>query len=145
MLIKRRNLICIGCENIAFFRVKSRSGQAACFGARPHTSDCSYASPETERDEYGGGDEDIINNPGKRIVIDLNFDAVGRNTDIEQPNSNQGSQGRGNHISGGQRPDAKMRRSLNALLKCLINCDNYRNSDQIIEVAGKRIGLQTFL
>jgi hypothetical protein len=34
LLIKRRKLICIGCENIAFFRIKSRSGQAACFGAR---------------------------------------------------------------------------------------------------------------
>ncbi|MEE9337748.1 MAG: hypothetical protein V3U87_06685 [Methylococcaceae bacterium] len=137
LLIKRRNLICVRCENIAFFRIKSTSGQAACFGARPHASDCSFASAETLRDEYGGGDEDIINNPGKYIVIDLDFDAVDKNINIEQLNTNQATQGRGNHIGSGQRPDAKMHRQLSTLLRNLINSEQFRNSDQIIEVAGK--------
>lgn len=42
--IKKRYLICKECGAPAYFRKASKSGQAACFGARPHKDHCSLGT-----------------------------------------------------------------------------------------------------
>jgi hypothetical protein len=134
---KRKNLVCTECEADAFFRKASRSGQAACFGARPHIDGCSFASPETQTAEAEGGDEDIVHNPGQIIEIDLNFGTAAQNVDVEPNNNDERGQGRGRHIGRGTRPNANMHRRLSTLLRNLINSNEFRNSNQQIELEGK--------
>lgn len=135
---KRRNLICIKCEKDAFFRKASRSGQAACFGARPHEDDCLFASAETQQVEELGGDEDRIINPGEPIVIDLNYGAaVVRNVDVKPSSPSGDNDARGRHIGQRPRPNAKKNRRLSTLLRNLINSDTFRTSQQLIEFEGK--------
>ncbi|EOX3463617.1 hypothetical protein ACPFUY_003637 [Vibrio cholerae] len=130
---KRQNLVCTECEKDAFFRKASRTGQATCFGARPHEADCSFASAETQRVENEGGDEDRIRNPGLNIVIDLNYGAAPRvNTDVEPNNQEGGNEGRGRHVGNSPRPNANMQRRLSTLLRNLINSEEFRNSHQQI-------------
>lgn len=133
---KRQNLVCTECGKDAFFRKASRTGQAACFGARPHEADCSFASAETQRVENEGGDEDRLRNPGQNIVIDLNYGAASRvNVDVE-PNDQEGaSEGRGRHVGNRPRPNANMQRRLSTLLRNLINSEEFRNSQQQITLA----------
>ncbi|MBD1559873.1 hypothetical protein HC752_23370 [Vibrio sp. S9_S30] len=133
---KRQNLVCTECEKDAFFRKASRTGQAACFGARPHEADCSFASAETQRVENEGGDEDRLRNPGQNIVIDLNYGAAPRvNVDVE-PNDQEGAnEGRGRHVGNRPRPNANMQRRLSTLLRNLINSEEFRNSQQQITLA----------
>ncbi|QPP31188.1 hypothetical protein I6A80_003645 [Pseudomonas aeruginosa] len=45
---KRKHLVCIECQAVAFFRKASRNGQAACFGAFPHLPGCSLALSDTQ-------------------------------------------------------------------------------------------------
>jgi hypothetical protein len=135
---KRQNLVCTECQADAFFRKASRSGQAACFGARPHIESCSFASPETQTVEAEGGDEDIVHNPGQIIEIDLNFGAATTNVDIEQNENDDLGQGRaGRHIGRGKRPNTHMHRRLSSLLRNLINSYEFRSSHQKIELEGK--------
>jgi hypothetical protein len=135
---KRQSLVCIECEADAFFRKESRSGQAACFGARPHVDGCTFASPATETTEAEGGDEDIIRNPGQIIEIDLNFGAAPVNVDINPNVDEEGAQGRGGrHVGRGARPNANMQRRLSTLLRNLINSNEFRGSNQQIELAGR--------
>jgi hypothetical protein len=46
---KRKYLVCIECQAVAFFRKASRNGQAAYFGAFPHVKDCLFARSDTQR------------------------------------------------------------------------------------------------
>jgi hypothetical protein len=135
---KRQCLICTECGESAFFRKASSSGQAACFGARPHKEDCSFASAETQRIEHDGGDEDKIKNLGQNIIIDLNYGAKPKtNTDIDQSANENGSGARGNHVGNNPRPNAHMQRRLSTLLKNLINSSDFRNSTQTISLEDK--------
>lgn len=134
---KRQNLVCTECQADAFFRKASRSGQAACFGARPHIEGCSFASPETQTAEAEGGDEDVIHNPGQIIEIDLNFGAAPQNVDIDPNEDDVRGQGRGRHVGRGARPNAHMHRRLSTLLRTLINSNEFRYSDQQIELNGR--------
>lgn len=131
---KRRNLICTKCGKEAFFRKSSRSGQAACFGARPHADGCFFASAETQQVDDEGGDEDRINNPGQRILIDLNYGAAPtRNVDVKPSAPSGDNDGRGRHVGHNPRPNANMQRRLSTLLRNLINSDTFRLSQQLIE------------
>ncbi|PSV14620.1 hypothetical protein [Photobacterium kishitanii] len=130
---KRQNLVCTECEKDAFFRKASRTGQAACFGARPHESDCSFASAETQRVENEAGDEDRIRNPGQNIIIDLNYGAAPRvNVDVDPNDQGGNNEGRGRHVGNRPRPNANMQRRLSTLLRTLINSEEFRGSLQQI-------------
>lgn len=135
---KRKNLVCTECQAEAFFRKPSRSGQAACFGARPHINGCSHASPETQTVHAERGDEDIIHNSGQIIEIDLNFGAAApTNVDVLPGEDNGRGQGRGRHVGQGARPNANTHRRLSTLLRNLINSSEFRNSGQQIELEGR--------
>ena len=130
---KRQNLVCTECEKDAFFRKASRTGQAACFGARPHEADCSFASVETQRVENEGGDEDRLINPGQNIIIDLNYGAAPRiNVHVDTNDQEGDNEGRGRHVGNRPRPNANMQRRLSTLLRNLINSEEFRGSPQQI-------------
>lgn len=65
-------LECIVCGNQAFFRKRSVSGQAACFGARPHSEDCELATQSSEEGERAEAIERFIReNPGNHFELKL--------------------------------------------------------------------------
>jgi len=134
---KRRFLVCPECNGPAFFRKASRSGQAACFGARPHEDGCTLAASEYERNDTGlGDDQDILENPGQRIVIDFNFGAQPADKHNDPDESyNVGGRG-GRFVGDGERPNAEMHRRLSTILRNLIMSEQFRTSRQIIEIVG---------
>lgn len=134
---KRRLLACDECGGPAFFRKASRSGRAACFGARPHADGCELAAQDHEQHFDGQGDDlDAINNPAERIVVDLNFGAQEHQNNVA-PNGNGGRPGRAAQYLGvGPRPDARMHRRLSSLLRTLIDSREFRTSQQLIEING---------
>lgn len=129
----RRHLLCPRCLGAGYYRKPARSGQAACFGARPHADYCDMTGPES-RTCLGDGlaDDDIVNS-GERIEVDFDF---GAQTFIHVaepcPDSTYGrvAQGAG---QGGQRTHARQRR-LSTLLKNLMFSEDFRHSEQLISV-----------
>lgn len=133
---KRRFLVCPECSGPAFFRKASRSGQAACFGARPHEEGCTLAAAEYEQNDNGpGDDQDILENPGQRIILDLNFGASNDSHNDTDAMPNPGGRG-GRFIGGGTRPDATMHRRLSTILRNLMVSGEFRTSRQIVEISG---------
>lgn len=134
---KRRFLQCSGCNATAFFRKASRSGRAACFGARPHVEGCNLAAFDHEPIDGQGHDEDELNNPGDRIAVDLNY-----GSHIRQPRpvvpGDGGAVNRGRRfVGGGARPDARAHRRLSTLLRTLLEVPAFSQSAQILEIEGR--------
>lgn len=132
--IKRRHLICIKCGARAIFVKEARSGQGPHFRARPHL-DCALAAPELEQGEGGGDDKDMLRNPGDHILLDLRYGAA------EQLNGDLGGAGEGGtrggqHVGHGGGARAVSRRRLRPVLKNLIFSEEFRDSDQTIELPG---------
>lgn len=77
LLHKRQLLICPECGGPAYFRKASKSGQVACFGARPHAQGCILAASDHLQiiNDGQGEDQEIFEESGKTIVIDLNYGA----------------------------------------------------------------------
>jgi hypothetical protein len=133
----RQQLSCPECRGPAFFRKASRSGRAACFGARPHRLGCSLATEDTERVIEGEStDLDVLNNPAERIVVDLGFG--GHSQEVHgNPNDAHGRSGRTQrYIGGNHRPDARMHRRLSSLLRTLVEAPNFSESQQLLEISG---------
>lgn len=133
---KRMALECRECGGPAFFRKASRSGQAACFGARPHQPNCTLAATDYEQNDSGlGDDQDALKNPGERIILDLNFGAG--NESHNNPDEPSTPGGRGGRFSGSEtRADAVMHRRLSTILSHLVVSEQFRTSLQTIEVPG---------
>ncbi|MFW5450813.1 MAG: hypothetical protein ACKE9I_04360 [Methylophagaceae bacterium] len=136
---KRRFLQCAECGGPAYFRKASRSGQAACFGARPHKPGCSFATPEHSLSDDGQGDEqDRLINSGETIVIDLNFESTSESqTKAKNIDGTPSSRRRlGSFLGDGSRPESKMHRRLSSLLLNLTGGTNFHESNQILEIEG---------
>lgn len=134
---KRRFLVCIGCGGPAYFTKASRSGRAACFGARPHTDGCLEAAPKYEVDPDGRGeDQDQLKNPAHRITVDFAFGAGPKPEVREDDSSFPNSGRRGRFQTGESRPDAKSKRRLSSLLRQLMEIENFSQSEQILEIDG---------
>jgi hypothetical protein len=68
----RLELSCIACDGPAFFRKASSSGQAACFGARPHAKGCQLATLPTEQAAHVEAvEKDVRTNPGRLFDLKL--------------------------------------------------------------------------
>lgn len=68
----RLALQCIQCGAQAFFRKRSVSGQAACFGARPHAEDCELATQTSDEGERAEAVEKFVReNPGGHFDLQL--------------------------------------------------------------------------
>lgn len=127
----RRQLVCPECNGPAFFRKESTSGQAACFGARPHANKCSLAAVDSSLGGLSGPDKEERINNGERIEIDFKYGAgpvVHPSADADEDPS-----GRGGRFRGGQRSStAVTHRRLSTLLKNLMLSEDFRTSDQLI-------------
>lgn len=134
---KRRALVCDVCGHEAYFRKASTRGQDACFGARPHAPGCSAAAPESGQVQAGGDEQDILDNPGDTIVLDLDYGAHDIvNPGPDQPGGNAGGRG-GRYTGQGARPSARTRRRLRPILRNLIYSDQFRESSQTIEIPNR--------
>lgn len=132
----RRHLVCVKCKTTAYFRKEAKSGQGPCFGARPHAS-CPLATPESVRGVGSGGEQDILYNPGTRIVID---EAQGGGPIVNgEPGgkSGAGSSGGGRFTGTGSRQNAVSHRRLRPLLKNLIYLPAFRTSAIYVELPGR--------
>jgi len=135
---KRRLLRCPECDGPAFFRKASRSGRAACFGARPHVDGCELAAPEQEpQDDGPGTDQDALHNPGERIVVDFNFGAQVQPEHEEAPGLQPNPNRRGGFVGDGVRPDVRIHRRLSSLLRTLVEVPAFRQSGQLLEIDGR--------
>lgn len=135
---KRHLLECPDCGRPAFFRRASRSGRAACFGARPHAETCELAAQAYEADDDGRGeDQDRLLNPGNRIVLDLDYGAANEPVVQEADGLPPNRRRRGRFAGEGPRPNARMHRRLGPLLRMLIDTPAFGESDQVIEIAGR--------
>lgn len=131
----REDLYCPECKGPAFYRRRSRSGQAACFGARPHAPGCSLAATDSALTGRGlGDDQDEQFNDGGRIVVDLSFGAWQRDPHND-PNEDRVHGGRGGRFVGdGARPPAAAHRRLSSLLRRLIEDPYFSQSDTMIDI-----------
>lgn len=134
---KRRALVCTACLAKAFFRKQADSGQEACFGAKPHNPGCGLMSQDTEKAPIVPGEEDRIENAGAVIKLDLKYGATEINYPAAPGDGAGGKAGRGRHTGGGVRPPAKTSRRLKTILVNLIESEDFRNSEQIIELEGQ--------
>ena len=135
---KRRMLVCVECQQPAFFRKESRSGRGACFGARPHAEGCNLAAADNDiRLPGNGDDQDELINPGDRIVVELAYGGHDEQVHLE-PNPRAPHRPRGGHHVGEGGPRAaEMHRRLSTLLRMLVTAPNFRYSDQTIAVANQ--------
>lgn len=142
---KRRYLACPECQGPAFFRKATRNGRAACFGARPHQPNCSLAAQDETRIIDGHGDiADVINNPGERIVVDLDFGANQHVHAEPHVGAFHGRARAGIHIGNNNGNNARMHRRLSSLLRTLIEVPQFGNSNQILEIMGREIPVKDF-
>lgn len=139
----RRLLICPECDAAAFFRKASRSGQAACFGARPHGEGCSLVAYETVNRGAPGDDQEEQINLGNRIEVDFDFGAQQANRpDPGEPV--EPGRGGGRHVGGGGRRIAVRRQRLSTILRNLMLSDAFGNSDQLIAMADGEFRIRDF-
>ncbi|SHN16888.1 hypothetical protein SAMN05216593_1111 [Pseudomonas asturiensis] len=127
----RRQLVCPECRGPAFFRKESTSGQAACFGARPHGENCSLAAVDSSQGGMSGPDKEERINHGERIEIDFKF---GASPVLHPgPDADDDGAGRGGRFRGGQRAQTSVsHRRLSTLLKNLMHSEDFCRSDQLI-------------
>jgi hypothetical protein len=132
---KRYSLICPECHESAYYKKASRSGQAACFGAR-HGENCTLTASKYGQNIVGlGDDQDILENNGNRIILDFNFGTANNSHNDQDAAQNVG--GHGGHFTGrGTRTNACMHRRLSTILNNLVTSDQFRQSLQIIEIPG---------
>lgn len=139
---KRRRLICDECKGPAFFRRASRSGQAACFGARPHAPGCEAAAAEARTIVTHLEDDEPRLNPGSHIVVDFRFGGQPTNG-IDGDDNGGGGEGAGGARftgTGGARTAVSHRRP-SGLLRMLVESEDFRASTQTIEVPGHIQGI----
>ncbi|WP_345980874.1 hypothetical protein [Sulfurimonas sp. HSL3-2] len=129
---KRRFLQC-QCGGSAFFRKASTSGQAACFGARPHKEGCDLAAQESETVTGAlSDDEKEYFNSGKELVLDLNFGAqISRHIDDTDEDNLDNKSRAGHHSNKNGQAPAKSHRRLSTILKALMEDENYFNSSNL--------------
>lgn len=135
---KRHLLECPDCGRPAFFRRASRSGRAACFGARPHAETCELSAPAYDANDDGRGeDQDRLLNPANRIVVDLNYGAANDPMVHEAEGLQPNRRRRGRFTGDGPRSQARMHRRLGPLLRMLIDAPAFSVSDQLMEIGGR--------
>ncbi|MCP5141435.1 MAG: hypothetical protein H6980_03640 [Gammaproteobacteria bacterium] len=96
------------------------------------------AAPEHDVQPDGQGtDQDPLNNPGRRIVVDFNYGAQEQPEREEAPGLPRNPNRRGRFVGEGDRPDARMHRRLSTLLRNLVEVPNFSQSDQLLEIEGR--------
>lgn len=136
---KRRFLEC-KCGGPAFFRKASRSGQGACFGARPHKEGCDLASPDSEvlNGSLSPEDKEFINS-GNEIRLDLQYGAVESKHISDEGGINGNGKNKGtSHSSENGKDKSVLQRRLSTLLRTLVKeKDFFKDSNQKIYFKAK--------
>jgi hypothetical protein len=132
---KKRFIVCPQCNGQAFYRGPTRNGRDACFGARPHTDECTLRATEHEcAANCQVGPEEEVFTTGQRIMLDFNFGTQdvaldGQQAGVMAANGNAGTPG-----GTGAGVRETMTRRMSSLLRALIETEEFRRSTQIIEV-----------
>lgn len=136
---KRRFLEC-KCGGPAFFRKASRSGQGACFGARPHKEGCDLASPDSEslNGSLSPEDKEFINS-GNEIRLDLQYGAVESKHITDDEDLNEAGKNKGSsHSAENGKGKSVLQRRLSTLLRTLVKeKDFFKDSTQEIYFKAK--------
>jgi hypothetical protein len=136
IISRKGDLFCSECKAKAYYKKRARSGQASCFGARPHLKNCSQStmnhSNSSKVDEYTK--KEFINS-GKNIVIRFN---EGENESQNAHNISIGTLknrlvGKGHHCRNGT-DKSKSIRKLSSILKLLYSDTEFERSDQTIDI-----------
>ncbi len=139
LAIKRRHLMCEECKYPAYFKKASKSGQAACFGARPHKEGCSVATEDSDTiiGILTETEKELINN-GNEIKVDFNFETEPTThiIDSEDEGNSTGKVGR-SHSSANGIGKAVSSRKLSSLLNILINDISFSKSNRKIDIGQK--------
>ncbi|WP_218080884.1 hypothetical protein [Anthocerotibacter panamensis] len=138
---KRRCLICNQCDGPAFFRKAARSGQPACFGARPHAPGCTLASPESDRQKSQfSGERESWENSGAVIVVDFALGSDNRTnvdtSDISPPPDVRKRPARYS-ASGPRLNTNETSKRLSRLLYNLTESESFQHSEQLLQIPGK--------
>ncbi len=134
--LKRKHLICKECDAKAYFKKRSKSGQSACFGARPHNDTCSLKTEESQTSigKLQDDERELIN---KGSEINVIFDVYSRPvTHISQDNDHNNtnnSVGSCHSLKNGV-GSAKSKRNLRSLLNMLLHCQDFAQSNQKINI-----------
>jgi len=137
--MKRRHLICNECEYPAYFKKASKSGQAACFGARPHKEGCRVATEDssttigtlTETEKF-------LINDGSEIKVDFNFEIQAVTHTLEAENNENKTSRIGKSHSGiNGIGSAASKRKLSSLLNILVNDMSFVKSNRKIDIGQK--------
>lgn len=139
-LSKKRRFLECKCGGPAFFRKASRSGQGACFGARPHKEGCDLASTDSENvnGNLSPEDKEFIN-LGNEIRLDLQYGAVESkhitdDEDLSEVGRNKGT----SHSSENGKAKSVLQRRLSTLLRTLVKeKDFFKDSNQKIYFKAK--------
>jgi len=131
--VMRRNLLCPRCMGPGFYRKAARSGQASCFGARPHAEFCDMGGPQSATNRGDTLDQDDVVNRGERIEVDFAFGAPLHHHTVEEGSGAAYGVGRQSGGQAAQRTQTRHRR-LSTLLKNLILSEDFRRSEQLISV-----------
>ncbi|MCX6076302.1 MAG: hypothetical protein NTW78_05360 [Campylobacterales bacterium] len=132
---KRKHLVCNKCDAKAYFKKKAKSGQAACFGARPHNPGCSLASEESESclgTLYD--DERELINAGSLINVDFDFNTKTTTHIDESAEDSSSSTTSSRHFSSNGIGSAESKRKLKSLLNILLNDSDFSKSNQKINI-----------
>ena len=135
---KRKHLICKNCKAKAYFKKRSKSGQSACFGARPHNNGCSLGTEESETclGTLKNDEKELIN-LGSLITVDFDFNTT-KITYIDTSNENIDSKiNASKHSSANGTKTATSKRKLKSLLNILLNDPNFSKSNQKIDIGHK--------
>jgi hypothetical protein len=136
---KRRHLVCNNCAAKAYFKKRSKSGQAACFGARPHEKGCDLATEESQTCTGTlQNDERELINSGSFIDVDFDFltKVTIHITSDGRDISSTGVTGTRHNSSNGI-GTAKSKRKLKSLLNMLLNDVQFVKSNQKIDIGHK--------
>jgi len=131
--VMRRNLLCPRCMGPGFYRKAARSGQASCFGARPHAEFCDMGGPQSASYRGDTLEQDDVVNRGERIEVDFAFGAPLHHHAVEEGAEATYGAGRQSGGHAAQRTQTRHRR-LSTLLKNLILSEDFRRSEQLISV-----------
>lgn len=136
---KRKYLVCNECNNPAYFKKQSKSGQAACFGARPHKDNCSLISQDSDS-SIGTLDntEKKLVNSGEEIQIDFDFNIKTSKHIIEGAGNDELTKKIGSrHSSINGVGKAKSIRKLSSLLNILMHNLEFAKSNRKIDIGNK--------
>ena len=130
----RTALECDLCHNQAFFRKASVSGQAACFGARPHAEGCERATHSSEESERAEALEKFVReNPGGHFELKFTLPKPPSNkTPVSGVVAGGGENKAGKFIKWGNRQETSSSIQARQILINLATSEKYRQSTQTI-------------